>query len=321
MRLSAEHSARTAWRTDTRQLSIAPRVLRLHGPTFLPTAGDTSSLCGHEHFRAKETAHAWVVADDVGQAADDLRRDWSARRTPTWALDTRLPTDAEAIRQLGTALPLSDKTRVVAIALAQAKASSDAVKGLEPPGRTRELLEARAALARAEQDLSDLQTAAGAYSGTEAGRAVSDLVCARAALTRGKWTAEHSPRWLERRAAAKQSAAASAQIADAEGRWEAHAAPEVARLEAAIHTARQNVEGLVGSQEREAARWSRLAEHGHAAGSAADRLAAGLAVYREALEGEKSHTPWQDPRPVRRAPSVAPVHHQPTLGRDFGPDL
>ncbi len=48
--------------------------------------------------RARESTHAWVVADDVGQAADDLRRDWSARRTPTWALDTGLPGYAEAIR-------------------------------------------------------------------------------------------------------------------------------------------------------------------------------------------------------------------------------
>ena len=186
--------------------------------------------------RARESTHAWVVADDVGQAADDLRRDWSARRTPTWALDTGLPWSAEAIRELGPALPVSDRARVVAIALAQAKASRDALRGLERPGRAGELGEARAALGRAEQDLSDLQAGDGAYSGTEAGRAVSDLARARAALTRAKWAAEHSPRWRERRAAAKESAAVAAQLADAEGRWQAYVAPEVARLEAAIYT-------------------------------------------------------------------------------------
>ena len=145
--------------------------------------------------RPRQSAHAWVVADDVGQAADDLRRDWSARHTPTWALDAGLPWSAEAIRELGPALPMSDRARVVAIALAQAKTSRDAVRALERPGRAGELGEARAALARAEQDLSDLQAGHGAYSGTEAGRAVSDLACGRAALTRAKWTAEHSPRW------------------------------------------------------------------------------------------------------------------------------
>ena len=40
--------------------------------------------------RAREATHAWVVADDLAQAADDLRRDWSVRRTPTWALDLSL---------------------------------------------------------------------------------------------------------------------------------------------------------------------------------------------------------------------------------------
>ena len=78
--------------------------------------------------RARESTHAWVVADDLGQAADDLRRDWGARRTPTWALDTGLPGSAEAIRELGPALPVSDRARVVAIALAQAKASRHALR-------------------------------------------------------------------------------------------------------------------------------------------------------------------------------------------------
>ena len=146
VRLSAEHLG-----PDRLAYGYATTVHRSQGSTttraHLFADGGGRELAYVAMSWAKETAHAWVVADDVGQAADDLRRDWSARRTPTWALDTGLPVDAEAIRELGTALPLSDKARVVAIALAQAKASSDAVKGLEPPGRTDELVEARAALA------------------------------------------------------------------------------------------------------------------------------------------------------------------------------
>ena len=87
--------------------------------------------------RARESAHAWVVADDVGQAAEDLRRDWAARRTPTWAWDIGLPGDAEAVRELGPALPMSDRARVVAIALAQSEGSRDALRGLERTGRAR----------------------------------------------------------------------------------------------------------------------------------------------------------------------------------------
>ena len=168
------------------------------------------------------------------------------------------------------------------------KASRDALRGLERPGRAGELGEARAALGRAEQDLLDLQTGKGAYSGTEVGRAVSDLALARAALTRATWAAEHSSRWRERRAAAKESATVAAQLADTEGRWKAYVAPEVARLEAAIDAARQGIERLVGSQEREAARWGRLAERGHIIGRAAGQFADGLAVYREALDGRNA---------------------------------
>jgi hypothetical protein len=35
--------------------------------------------------RARQSTHVWAVADDLPQAADDLRRDWSTSRTPTWA--------------------------------------------------------------------------------------------------------------------------------------------------------------------------------------------------------------------------------------------
>jgi len=271
--------------------------------------------------RARQCTHAWLVADNICQAADDLRTDWSAERTPNWALDTGLPGDAEATRELGPALPMSDRARLVAIALAQTKASRDALRGLERTGRAGELGQARAALVRAEHDLSDLHTGDGAYCGTEAGRAVSDLGRARALLTMSKWTAEQGRRWRERRAAAKESAAVAVQLADAEGRWETFVAPEVARLEAAIYTSRQEVEGLVASQEREAARWRHLAAQGHRARHAADQFTYGLAVYREGLEGEEGHTPRPGRRPLRPASSVALGHYQPPIGRELGPDL
>jgi hypothetical protein len=110
---------------------------------------------------------------------------------------------------------------------------------------------------------------------------------------------------------------AATQFADAEARWKAYVAPEVARLEAAISAVRQDVERLVASQEREAARRGRLAGRGHSARRASERFAAGLAVYREALEGEEIQTR----RRARRAVRPAPVHDEPTAGRDFGPDI
>ena len=66
---------------------------------------------------------------------------------------------------------------------------------------------------------------------------------------------EQGERWRERRAAAKESAAEAAHLSDAEGRWQAYVGPEEARLEDAIYQARRDVEGIVASQERPAARW------------------------------------------------------------------
>ena len=173
VKLSSEHLG-----PDRLGYGYATTVHRSQGSTTTRTHlfadGGGRELAYVAMSRARESTNAWVVADDVGQAADDLCRDWSARRTPTWALDTGLPGNAEAIRDLGPALPMNDRARVVAIALAQAKAGSDALRTLEKPGRNGQLPEARATLARAEQDLSDIQTGDGAYSGTEAGRAVCD---------------------------------------------------------------------------------------------------------------------------------------------------
>jgi hypothetical protein len=48
--------------------------------------------------RARQSTHVWTVADDLAQAVDDLNRDWSTQRTPTWALDTPLKDHATLTR-------------------------------------------------------------------------------------------------------------------------------------------------------------------------------------------------------------------------------
>ncbi len=103
VRLSAEHLG-----PDRLGYGYATTVHRSQGSTttraHLFADGGERELAYVAMSRARESAHAWVVADDVGQAAEDLRRDWAARRTPTWAWDIGLPGDAEAVRELG---PLS----------------------------------------------------------------------------------------------------------------------------------------------------------------------------------------------------------------------
>jgi hypothetical protein len=67
--------------------------------------------------RARESTQAWVVADDVAQAADDLRRDWSRQRTPTWAIDTGLPATAGITREMVATPAEQDQARLLALAL------------------------------------------------------------------------------------------------------------------------------------------------------------------------------------------------------------
>jgi hypothetical protein len=124
--------------------------------------------------RAREATHAWVVADNLAQAADDLRRDWSVRRTPTWALDAALP--ATTIKEAVVSLAMPSHARVVALALARTRTTAEALGHLQAPDLGPGLAEARTALQEAEQARVDLLAGRGGYVGTEAGQAVADLV-------------------------------------------------------------------------------------------------------------------------------------------------
>jgi hypothetical protein len=271
--------------------------------------------------RARQGTHAWAVADDIGQAAEDLRRDWSARRTPTWAIDTGLPISSGPRPGAVAVLPVADKARVVAIALAKARDGADALAGLQPQGRGEELAAARAGLLSAEQQLSDLQAGTGAYRGTEAGRAASDRACAREALGSARWAADHSRRRRERRMAARESVAAASELANAERRWQAYVVPEAARLQAVLRERTRAVEALIAENKRHADRSRRLAELGAARGSDARHFAEGLASYRDHLDVTGSQAPKNVAGAAYGAIQVPVAHHQPAVGHDTGPDL
>ena len=199
--------------------------------------------------RAREATHAWVVADDP---AEDLRRDWSARRTPTWALGTCLPTTT--LREAVVSMANPGQARVVALPLARSRVTDNATAQLQPVDLAPELSKARAALRHVEQARVDLLAGRGAYLGTEAGQAVSDLARAEAGLAAARRAAENGSHWWGRRAEAKEAAAWAERHADARRRWLDHVAPEAARLDAAIGLRRDEVERLNASVERQAAR-------------------------------------------------------------------
>ena len=136
--------------------------------------------------RARQSTHVWTVADDLPQAVDDLRRDWSTQRTPTWAIDTALPDPATLTRERFQALPSDQQARFAALLHAETAIAGDAIAGICLPDRAATLGQAEAALAQAQQARADLETGSGVWQDTEAGRAVRDLAQARHARATGR---------------------------------------------------------------------------------------------------------------------------------------
>jgi hypothetical protein len=318
VRLSGEETG-----ADRLGLGYATTVHRSQGSTttraHLFADGGGRELAYVAMSRAREHTHAWTVADDIAQAAEDLRRDWSVRRTPIWALDTGLP--ATAGGEVEASLPKADQARDVALALAEARISANTVARVEAPDFVRKLADAKATLRQAEQARADLVAGRGAYLGTEASQAVFDLHSAEVRLRAAQWDAEHGPRWRDRRAGTKETKAWAERVADARRRWQAHVAPEAARLDVAIDRHQDEVGRLTSSVERQAARSRMVIDRGRALRSDVPLLRHGLERYRDQLDGSGQPVPERATRPVhprRPLPAISPSY-APDHGR--GPDL
>jgi hypothetical protein len=269
--------------------------------------------------RAREASHAWVVADDLAQAADDLRRDWSVRRTPTWALDAGLP--AVLIKKAVVSLATPDHARVVALALARTRATAESVGHLQAPDFGSELAEARAALKQAEQAQADLLSGRGVYLGTKAGQTPSDLVRAEAGMAGARREAEQATHWWVRRTAAKEVAAWAERQADARQSWQDHVAPEAARLDPAIGLRHNELARLNASVERQATRSAVLTDRRRVSQGIVAGLGARVEQYRDRLDGPGRQPVGRAVLPVDPSVGAQIVYRAPAPGRDHGPDL
>ena len=250
--------------------------------------------------RAREYTHAWVVADDLRQAAEDLRRDWSSERTPTWAIDTGLPASDQLTKEVVADLAEEEKMRIAAVAHAETKFAARALTATGPLEVAPSLAEARNALRRTEQAMADLAVGGGVYQHTDAGRAVAELASAHVARTVARQAAENSQRWRDRRSSAKHLDDCIQREAEAQKGWETHVAPEVARLD-----------NLIAGQKA----WSLQ--------RSASRLAVGLEEYRNDLFGiprpPLSGRSPVHPRQLRVAPRTPGPERQDTAS--LGPQL
>jgi conjugative relaxase-like TrwC/TraI family protein len=201
--------------------------------------------------RARGPSIVHAVADDVGQAIEDITHDWSLDRNQQWITRTATAAGVDpAIR----ALPEDPDARC-----ARLLAELETLERQAPPSVTAELAAARTRLDRIRRSRDDLVRGAGRWHHTPAGRAARDLEQAR----RQRQHAEH---WLDlphiarrerhrwRRVA--QSAAWSA--ARAQRDWIAHGQPAGEQLNLRITRAERRVAELE-TDARFRERW--LAEH------------------------------------------------------------
>jgi hypothetical protein len=151
--------------------------------------------------RAREGTHVWVVADEPGQAREDLARDWSSERRPIWAIGTGLPEVAGLDRVALAALPVAERVRAAAVSGARARMAADALRSVLPLGPGPRLGQAKATLARLHCERTDLESGTGAHALTEAGLAAAGLRVALAALQLAEQAAQGSGRWRDRHAA------------------------------------------------------------------------------------------------------------------------
>jgi hypothetical protein len=192
--------------------------------------------------RAKESSHAYLVADNLDQATEDLVREWSSERRTAWVTDLVCERPSRTVEAVA-GRPEAEKAREAALSHARLSATYLARTAAVPKdpgleiaaanGRRRELRELR----------RDLRRGQGVWANTEAGRATRDLMEARREMRRAASMAEQA-RWRDRRSYRKQVAAWAEREAEALGRWTSSGAPEAHNLDGLIAEGENTVREL-----------------------------------------------------------------------------
>jgi len=194
--------------------------------------------------RARECSTVHVVADDRGQAAEDLVRDWAAERRQLWAIDSGTPAthpldveaDTRAPAELRAALT---RTRLVAERVAVAAAI--------PVDPTPDFAGAQHQLLRAKESRRELDGGHGQWAGTPAG----DAARALADAGRKRAQAEHFARdgqmsWRMKKTWRNDAKGWAEVETTARATWEQVGRPVAEQLDADIAGLEQRVVDLRG---------------------------------------------------------------------------
>ncbi|HEX2564156.1 MAG TPA: AAA family ATPase, partial [Acidimicrobiales bacterium] len=201
--------------------------------------------------RARGPSIVHAVADDVGQAIEDITHDWSLDRNQQWI--TRTAT-AVGVDPATRALPEGPDAR-----RARLLAELETLERQGPPDVTAELAAARAQLDRLRRSRNDLVRGTGRWHHTPAGRAARDLNQAR-------HQRQHAEHWMnlpdigrrERHRWRRVAQSADRSAARARRDWISHGQPAVEQLDRRITGAEHRVADL---QTHARFRQRRLAEH------------------------------------------------------------
>jgi len=116
--------------------------------------------------RARHQATVWVIADDVDQAVEDLKKDWPRARRQRWAIDSGTvdppPTPASVERDRQVAPALRN-----ALHRGRLRAERDAVAASIPRDVTAELRTTKGALLEQRRALADLDSGGDRWTGTK----------------------------------------------------------------------------------------------------------------------------------------------------------
>jgi len=182
--------------------------------------------------RARHHATVWVTADDIDQAAEDLKRDWPQERRQRWAIDSGTPAtdpiDIERNRQANPALRN-------ALRHARLHAEQSAVVAGVPSDVTAELRANQVAQRAERQALADLKNGSGRWSGTKVGNVAQAIE--RTEQSRQQAVSRSNSRSLSRsdaRDVKRTIKDADARLDQLRERYETLAAPQRQRVETSL---------------------------------------------------------------------------------------
>jgi len=182
--------------------------------------------------RARHHSTIWVVADDVDQAAEDLKRDWPRENRQQWAIDSGTPsTEPQRVEHDRDA----DPTIRNALRQARLRAERDALAASIPADPAEALHRNRTAIVAERQALADLASGGGRWEGTEVGALARQIKTTERARQEAVWRSNAlSASRGDVRAAKREIRQADARLDEIRPRYDKMAEPQRARIDRSI---------------------------------------------------------------------------------------